>query len=55
MTTTDVEIFNENGAKSHGKAYRKLCYNGNRLFKEDDLERQNIFAKEIANSYGRDD
>lgn len=49
MTTTDVEIFNENGAKSMGKPIGSYVTMETRLFKEDDLERQNIFAKEIAN------
>lgn len=49
MTTTDVEIFNENGAKSMGKPIGSYVTMETRLFKEDDLERQTIFAKEIAN------
>ena len=49
MTTTDVEIFNENGAKSMGKPIGSYVTMETRFFKEDDLERQNIFAKEIAN------
>lgn len=49
MTTTDVEIFNEMAAKSMGKPIGSYVTMETRLFKEDDLERQNIFAKEIAN------
>ena len=37
MTTTDVEIFNENGAKSMGKPIGSYVTMETRLFKEDDL------------------
>ena len=44
MTTTDVEIFNENGAKSMGKPIGSYVTMETRLFKEDDL-RGKIFLQ----------
>ena len=54
MTTTDVEIFNENGAKSMGKPI------GSYVTMETDFLRKmiwrgKIFCKRNSKSYGRDD